>query len=147
MSVDLERRVIVVVDDDHNHKATLESNLTDFEVRLWGCRKKCKICRADQPFAEAVEFIRAVSARPKSRLVAIVLDANEYKHDEYSIKEILPALKSDLELADIPVVVYSAKYLPGLGGRAMRAGAVAYYDRATRNGKEAAEIIRNHALR
>jgi hypothetical protein len=147
MSYNLERRRIVIVDDDHDCKANLERNLNEFVVEFWGCRaKKCGICKEDQPFSGAVDFIRRVAGEPESRLVAIVLDVNEFQNDETSIKEILPQLRADIELCEVPVIVYSAKFLPGLGNRAKRAGAKYYFDRAATPLKKAAKIIRKHAL-
>lgn len=147
MCADFESRAIVIVEDDHEYKATLQGKLTEFVVYFWGCRaKECTHCGVNQPFSSAVPFIRSINAKPNSRLAAIVLDANEFRADEYSITDILPDLKSDIELAEIPVVVYSSEHLAELGGRAMHAGAAEYYDRATKTPKEAADIIRKHAL-
>lgn len=144
MSETSDRRTVVVVDDDHDYKANLERNLNEYVVESWGCRaKKCGICEKDQPFVKAVDFIRSIGAE---RLAAIVLDVNEFQNDEYSIREILPELKDAPELRNVPVIVYSAKYLPQLSDKAKRAGAVYYYDRAATPLKQAAEIVRKYAL-
>jgi FixJ family two-component response regulator len=149
MSAGIFHRTILVVDDDHDYKAALARNLTEFDVRFWGCRAlKCKICNADQPFADAIGFARALEADPKAtgRLVAIVLDVNEFSNDECSINRILPALQNAAQLNTVPVIVYSAKHLPEMEMRAKRAGAIVFYDRAMSTPKQAAEIIRKYAL-
>jgi hypothetical protein len=145
-----DQRIVVIVDDDHDYKDTLTKVLarSGLATRLWGCRKlKCKRCPTDQPFSEALNFIGDVYLEPKSRLVAIVLDANEYENDEYSIKALLPSIKRDSKLNHIPVVVYSLKYLSDLEDGAMRAGAHLYYSRADTPPKKAGELIAGSALK
>jgi CheY-like chemotaxis protein len=142
-----EIRTVVVVEDEHAYKELLSGQLArrGIHTETWGCRG-CAECGDDQPFAGAVNFIRNLAADPGKRLVAIVLDANEFRNDTTSINVILPALKADAALKGIPVIVYSAKQLAALGRKAVAAGACCYYNRYDTTPRKAAEIIADEAL-
>ena len=71
---DDESKLVVIVDDNHDYKEILGNALATkgLVARWWGCRAgKCRKCEEDQPFSEAVDFIRRVRTEPSGRLVAI----------------------------------------------------------------------------
>jgi hypothetical protein len=144
-----EQRLVVIVDDQHDYKEDLTHALVakGLATRLWGCPATCPKCAQAQPFCDTVKFIKRVRGEAGGRLVAIVLDANEHQNDEYSIKVLVPAIKRDVLLKSIPLVVYSAKYLENLGERALRGGADAFYGRFDTPPRKAAEIVLAQALK
>jgi len=143
-------RTIILVEDKHPYKATLTRQLKrrGFHVEMWGCGLNCKICNPKEPqeFSEAPDFIKRIAADPKFRIVAIVLDVNQFDSEATAIKQIMPKLRADTMLAKIPVIMYSKAHIESLEDEALDAGAVQYYDRYNTRALQAAEIIDKNAL-